>query len=280
MALYPPFAWLASGIAGGAFLTNQFKNSSSFLKKVDMPKIESTPRYIPFITTQENQDPILSEMKKIVIYGILGSVSIYLISAYFKKEDSFEKQILPQLIKSRSDAINLVKEVDNKNKNRIHAVEQNNRTRAVKLSNDIRSESRTNFDIVSSQIYGLTQISLKTLGAINDLSIKKHTGEDLRQTNKETSNFITRANEFNKVISCPNYWRQSHQYHIDKINEQYPLLTKNNNKTINDSEINITNYDKKIRKKKLLHSFTTYSVIGGVGLGVILCSYSTFRKKK
>ena len=178
MALYPPFAWLASGIAGGAFLTNQFKNSSSFLKKVDMPKIESTPRYIPFITTQENQDPILSEMKKIVIYGLLGSVSIYLISVYFKKEDSFEKQILPQLIKSRSDAINLVKEADNKNKNRINNIEQNNRTRAVKLSNDIRSESRTNFDIVSSQIYGLTQISLKTLGAINDLSIKKHTGED------------------------------------------------------------------------------------------------------
>ena len=85
MALFPPFAWLASGIAGGAFLTNQFKDSSTFLKKVDMPKIESTPRYIPFISTQQNQDPILSEMKKIVIYGLLGSVSIYLISVYFKK---------------------------------------------------------------------------------------------------------------------------------------------------------------------------------------------------
>ena len=70
MAYFPPIAWLMSGIAGGTFITSQLKDSS-FLKKVDIPKsrIEITPQYIPIVTTTQ-QENIMSEIKKFLIYSV------------------------------------------------------------------------------------------------------------------------------------------------------------------------------------------------------------------
>ena len=163
MAQFPPIAWIMSGVAGGTFLTSQLKDVS-FLKKVDIPKtnIDTIPQFIPIVTTTQ-QENIMTEVKKFLLYSVIGSTSLYLLMRYIRKEDSFEKKIVPELIKSQSDTLSFVKDVDRKNETRLQNVEKNNRLRANKISNDIRSATRTNFDIVSSQLYGLTQVVLKTL---------------------------------------------------------------------------------------------------------------------
>ena len=149
MAQFPPIAWIMSGVAGGTFLTSQLKDVS-FLKKVDIPKtnIDTIPQFIPIVTTTQ-QENIMTEVKKFLLYSVIGSTSLYLLMRYIRKEDSFEKKIVPELIKSQSDTLSFVKDVDRKNETRLQNVEKNNRLRANKISNDIRSETRTNFDIVS-----------------------------------------------------------------------------------------------------------------------------------
>jgi len=274
MAYFPPIAWLMSGIAGGTFVTSQLKDSS-FLKKVDIPKprIEITPQYIPIVTTTQ-QENIMSEIKKFLIYSVIGSTSIYLLIRYLRNEESFEKRIVPELIKSQSDTLNFVKNVDRKNETRIKNVETNNRLRATKISNDIRSETRTNFDIVSSQLYGLTQVVLKTLSTVNDVSVKNLSDKDKIQQHKEISQFLEKAHSFNKVLSSDNYWKKSHQFHIENIHERTPQSITLKQMTPVKLEEPI---QKKMKRKKS-SKIKTYSVIGGLGIGAAICGITVWNK--
>lgn len=286
MSMLPYFAWLASGIAGGAFISEKFKNNnleSNISKNINQHIPQHIPQIIPFITPQE-KDNSLFEIKKFLIYSTIGTIICFISYKYFKDDNIYETKILPELIQARCDAINFVKNVDEKNENRIEKVENNNRTRAIKLSNDIRSETRTNFDILSSQIYGLTQISLKTLGTINEMSIDEHTDEEKRQKQANISGFIGRANEFNKTLSTADYWKQSHQYHKEGIQQEYPLLmrqpsnspTTENNTEQSNQDNNLTNTTKKRRRIRL----NNYTVIGGIGIGATILGLSFYTSKK
>lgn len=274
MAYFPPIAWLMSGIAGGTLVTSKLKDSS-FLKKVDIPKQNNIPQYIPVISTNQ-QENIMTEIKKFFIYSIIGSTSIYFIMRSFRKEQSLEKIIIPELIKSHSNTLNFVKDVDKKNEKRIQKVEKNNRARAVKISNDIRSETRTNFDIVSSQLYGLTQVVLKTLGTINDVSVKNLSGKDKIKQHNEISQFLDKAHSFNKVLSSDNYWKKSHLFHLEQIHNNVPKLINHKNITPIEPEIQDTN-QKKMKRKKSSYS-VKYSILGGVGIGAVVCSINALRK--
>ena len=274
MAQFPPIAWIMSGVAGGTFLTSQLKDVS-FLKKVDIPKknIDITPQFIPVVTTTQ-QENIMSEVKKFIIYSLIGSTSIYLLMRYIRKEDSFEKRIVPELIKSQSDTLSFVKDVDRKNETRIQNVEKNNRLRANKISNDIRSETRTNFDIVSSQLYGLTQVVLKTLSTVNDVSVNNLSDKDKIQQHKEISQFLDKAHSFNKVLSSDNYWKKSHQFHLEKIHDTVPQLITLKHMTPQES---IKPIKKKMTRKKS-SKIKTYSVIGGIGIGAAICGITAWKK--
>ena len=274
MAQFPPIAWIMSGVAGGTFLTSQLKDVS-FLKKVDIPKknIDITPQFIPVVTTTQ-QENIMSEVKKFIIYSLIGSTSIYLLMRYIRKEDSFEKRIVPELIKSQSDTLSFVKDVDRKNETRIQNVEKNNRLRANKISNDIRSETRTNFDIVSSQLYGLTQVVLKTLSTVNDVSVNNLSDKDKIQQHKEISQFLEKADSFNKVLSSDNYWKKSHQFHLEKIHDTVPQLITLKHMTPQES---IKPIKKKMTRKKS-SKIKTYSVIGGIGIGAAICGITAWKK--
>jgi len=274
MAQFPPIAWIMSGIAGGTFLTSQLKDVS-FLKKVDIPKknIDITPQFIPVVTTTQ-QENIMSEVKKFIIYSLIGSTSIYLLMRYIRKEDSFEKRIVPELIKSQSDTLSFVKDVDRKNETRIQNVEKNNRLRANKISNDIRSETRTNFDIVSSQLYGLTQVVLKTLSTVNDVSVKNLSDKDKIQQHKEISQFLEKADSFNKVLSSDNYWKKSHQFHLEKIHDTVPQLITSKHMIPQES---IKPIKKKMTRKKS-SKIKTYSIIGGIGISAAICGITAWKK--
>ena len=84
MAQFPPIAWIMSGVAGGTFLTSQLKDVS-FLKKVDIPKtnIDTTPQFIPIVTTTQ-QENIMTEVKKFLLYSVIGSTSLYLLMRYIR----------------------------------------------------------------------------------------------------------------------------------------------------------------------------------------------------
>lgn len=285
MSVIPYVAWLISGLAGGAFISEKLKNNSSesnISKNINQLIPQNIPQNIPqiILTPQQTQDSIF-EIKKFFIYSSIGTCIIFLVYRYFKEDNIYEK-IIPELIQARCDAINFVKNVDEKNENRIEKVEKNNRTRALKLSNDIRSETRTNFDILSSQLYGLTQINLKTLGSINEMSIDEHTDEEKKQNQENVSGFIRRANEFNKTLSTPNYWKQSHQYHKEGIQQEYPLLMRqsSNTSTPND-KIEYTNQDNNLinKTKKRRIPLNNYTIIGGIGIGATILGLSFFTSK-
>jgi hypothetical protein len=274
MAQFPPIAWIMSGVAGGTFLTSQLKDVS-FLKKVDIPKtnIDTTPQFIPIVTTTQ-QENIMTEVKKFLLYSVIGSTSLYLLMRYIRKEDSFEKRIVPELIKSQSDTLSFVKDVDRKNETRLQNVEKNNRLRANKISNDIRSETRTNFDIVSSQLYGLTQVVLKTLSTVNDVSVKNLSDKDKIQQHKEISQFLDKAHSFNKVLSSDDYWKKSHQFHLEKIHDTVPQLITLKHMTPQEP---IKPINKKMTRKKS-SKIKTYSVIGGIGIGAAICGITAWKK--
>lgn len=283
--MIPYFAWLASGLAGGALISEKLKNNNSksnISKNINQHIPQHIPQIIPFITPQQKQDSMF-EIKKFIIYSAIGSVISFAVYRYFKDDNIYETKILPELIQARCDAINLVKNIDDKNENRIEKVENNNRTRALKLSNDIRSETRTNFDIISSQLYGLTQISLKTLGTINEMSIDEHTDEEKIQNQENISGFIGRANEFNKTLSTPNYWKQSHQYHKEGIQQEYPLLMRQSSNTStsgnNPEKANQENNFSNITKKKRRIPLNNYTIIGGIGIGATILGLSFFTSK-
>ena len=88
------------------------------------------------------------------------------------------------------------------------------------------------------------------------------------------SQFLDKVHSFNKVLSSDDYWKKSHQFHLEKIHDTVPQLITSKHMIPQES---IKPIKKKMTRKKS-SKIKTYSVIGGIGIGAAICGITAWKK--
>jgi hypothetical protein len=113
---------------------------------------------------------------------------VALASYYYYLQNSGTRQVIDRVDETAGETQDLVVECDENNERRFEVLDEKMEERNNELSATIRGEQRAHFDVLSDQLYCVTQLCLKTLdtvakgvtGSMNDHEEFEHADDKLQ----------------------------------------------------------------------------------------------------
>jgi len=157
---------------------------------------------------------------------------------YYYIHNNGTKKVIGKVEETAEETQTLVQKTDDNNTKRFEVLDKKNEQRAQDLELEIRGEQRAGFNVISEQLYCLTQVAIQTLSAVASSSGDRDAEQEL--SNEKLLGYCDKAQEMADTI----------------LSEQHMLKTKETNLADIKAEIQLRNH-------VLVHSTSSHKTPGG-----------------
>lgn len=143
---------------------------------------------------------------------------------YYYIHNNGTKKVIGKVEETAEETQTLVQQTDDNNSKRFHILDKKNEDRTQNLEIEIRGEQRAGFNVISEQLYCLTQVAIQTLSAVAT-SANSNANENENGSNEKLLGYCDKAQEMADTI----------------LSDEHMLKTKQNNLTDIKAEIQLRN---------------------------------------
>jgi len=144
---------------------------------------------------------------------------------YYFIHNNGTKRVIGKVEETAEETQDLVVQTDENNAKRFEVLDERNEQRSQNLELEIRSETRAGFNVLSEQIYCLTQVAIQTLSAVASPGIGNPGGSEQEVSNEKLLGYCDKAQEMADTI----------------LTDQHMLTAKENNLRDIKAEIQLRN---------------------------------------
>merc|ERR1712228_856831 len=146
---------------------------------------------------------------------------------YYYIHNNGTKKVIGKVEETAEETQTLVQQTDDNNSKRFQMLDKKNEDRTQNLEIEIRSEQRAGFNVISEQLYCLTQVAIQTLSAVASSNNNSNSNENESVTNEKMLGYCDKAQEMADTI----------------LSDEHMLKTKENNLNDIKAEIQLRNND-------------------------------------
>eukprot|EP01084_Bolivina_argentea_P113351 202032_1 len=218
-----------------------FKNKNDN-KKTNFSN-ENIPSQQPH-TIIVHQDPNHNNKQMSYLLPLGVACSISLGGYYYYIHSSGTKKVITKVEDTAAETQTLVQKTDDNNAQRFEILDEKNESRAQTLETEIRSEQRAGFNIISEQLYCLTQVAIQTLSALassnNDPSVNEN--DNTNDNNEKLLNYCDKAQEMADTILSDEHLLTAKDNNLKDIKAEIQLRNQQQQRVIisNSNNNNIT----------------------------------------
>merc|ERR1712154_480109 len=122
-------------------------------------------------------------------------------------------------------------QTDDNNSKRFHILDKKNEDRTQNLEIEIRSEQRAGFNVISEQLYCLTQVAIQTLSAVATSS-NSNDNDNESITNEKLLGYCDKAQEMADTILSDEHMLKTKENNLKDIKAEIQLRNGNKNNII------------------------------------------------
>eukprot|EP01083_Nonionella_stella_P088696 247371_1 len=143
---------------------------------------------------------------------------------YYYIHNNGTKKVIYKVKETAQETQDLVQKTDDNNAKRFSVLDKKNEDRSQNLELQIRSEQRAGFNIISEQIYCLTQVAIQTLSAVASSSTTKE-NDNANPTNEKLLGYCDKAQEMADTILSDDHLLKAKENNLKDIKAEIQLAS-------------------------------------------------------
>eukprot|EP00483_Globobulimina_turgida_P000631 UN00631 len=218
------------GAMGYGYATGRITNFIDNFKNKNKDPAHTSQQYLnpneqtrppPTIIVQPNNNPRNSYLLPLGCACFIG-----LGGYYYYIHNNGTKKVIGKVEETAEETQDLVQKSDDNNSKRFEILDSKNEDRAQNLELEIRSEQRAGFNVISQQLYCLTQVAIQTLSALASSHDKKEVNDCVN--NEKLISYCDKAQDLADTILDEQHLLKSKENNLKDIKAEIQL--RNNNR--------------------------------------------------
>merc|ERR1712228_242593 len=149
---------------------------------------------------------------------------------YYYIHNNGTKKVIGKVEETAEETQTLVQQTDDNNSKRFQMLDKKNEDRTQNLEIEIRSEQRAGFNVISEQLYCLTQVAIQTLSAVASSNNNSNSNENESVTNEKMLGYCDKAQEMADTILSDEHMLKTKENNLNDIKAEIQL--RNNANTV------------------------------------------------
>ena len=147
---------------------------------------------------------------------------------YYYIHSNGTKKVIGKVEETAEETQTLVQQTDDNNSKRFQILDKKNEDRTQNLEIEIRSEQRAGFNVISEQLYCLTQVAIQTLSAVATSTNSASNNENESVSNEKLLGYCDKAQEMADTILSDEHMLKTKQNNLNDIKAEIQLRTNAN----------------------------------------------------
>merc|ERR1712129_41579 len=145
------------------------------------------------------------------------------------------KKVIGKVEETAEETQTLVQQTDDNNAKRFQMLDTKNEDRTKNLEVEIRSEQRAGFNVISEQLYCLTQVAIQTLSAVATSTNSNESSNDNANNNNNNEKLLgycDKAQEMADTILSDEHMLKTKQNNLNDIKAEIQLRNNDQNNVV------------------------------------------------